>query len=82
MMFRVPTNPDNPTFDNTFKVGFVRWLTSSKTDRGEWARRRNAAAKTAETNQNARFDAWADEKIAEGSDRAAKRLITKQDQPD
>jgi hypothetical protein len=40
---RVPSSADNPTYDETFKVGFWRWLTSSKADRVEWARRRNAA---------------------------------------
>lgn len=53
-MFRVPSNPDSPTFDDTFKVSFGRWLTSKKTDRHEWARRRNAAAKLAAQNQVAR----------------------------
>lgn len=43
---RVPTDPDNPTYDQTFKVGFWRWLTSSASERKEWARRRNAAIPT------------------------------------
>lgn len=53
-MLRVPVNPDRPTFDETFKVGFFRWLTSKKTERKEWARRRNAAAKIARDNQLAK----------------------------
>lgn len=43
---RVPTDSDNPTYDSTFKVGFMRWLTSSKAERNEWTRRRNAAIPT------------------------------------
>ncbi|MGH3518810.1 MAG: hypothetical protein ACRDT2_04905 [Natronosporangium sp.] len=73
-MFRVPSDPAVPTFDETTKVGFFRWLTSSGPERKEWARRRNAAARTAQVNQLRRFDAWADEKIAEGERQAqAKR---------
>jgi len=53
-MFRVPQNPDTPTFDDTFKVGFFRWLTSKKTERGEWMRRRNAATRLAAENQVAK----------------------------
>lgn len=55
-MFRVPQDPANPTFDHTFKVGFGRWMTSSKADRTEWSRRRNAAARTAGRNQASRAD--------------------------
>ncbi|WP_326564543.1 hypothetical protein [Micromonospora peucetia] len=50
-MFRVPSDPARPTFDHTFKVGFFQWLTSNKTNRQEWQRRRNAAAQTARENQ-------------------------------
>jgi hypothetical protein len=53
-MLRVPVNAARPTFDETVKVGFFSWLTSSRADRQEWARRRNAAAKAARVNQNAR----------------------------
>ena len=53
-MFRVPLNAARPTFDETVKVGVFNWLTSSRADRQEWARRRNAAAKAARVNQNAR----------------------------
>lgn len=53
-MFRVPRDPNSPTFDDTFKVSFWRWLTSSAADRKEWMRRRNAAAKVAMRNQEAR----------------------------
>lgn len=56
-MFRVPSNPQHPTFDDTFNVGFFQWLTSKKPDRLEWQRRRNAAAKLAQRNQVA----WAAE---------------------
>ena len=60
-MFRVPVDGDNPTFDDTFKVGFGKWLTSSAAERKEWARRRNAAARLARTNQLARLGAPTDE---------------------
>jgi len=53
-MFRVPTDPDRPTFDQTTKVSFWQWFTSSKPDRKEWQRRRNAGAKLAAANQKAR----------------------------
>lgn len=48
---RVPSNPAYPTFDETYDVGFVQWLKSTKDERKEWGRRRNAAAKLAEINQ-------------------------------
>jgi len=64
-MFRVPSDPHNPSFDATFKVGFWHWLFSKKQDRVEWARRRNAAAKLAQRNQAERAKAWAERKIAE-----------------
>lgn len=41
----VPVDPQNPTWDATFKVGFWRWLTSSKRERQEWFRLRQAAAR-------------------------------------
>jgi hypothetical protein len=59
---RVPTSATEPTFDQTFRVGFWRWLTSSKPDRAEWARRRNAAAEAARRGQDDRVQRWADRK--------------------
>lgn len=56
-MFRVPQDPEKPSFDQTFKVGFVRWLKSSKPERKEWMRRRNAASAVAAANQQARAQA-------------------------
>jgi hypothetical protein len=64
-MFRVPSNPDNPTFDDTFKVGRMQWLKSSKSERDEWKRRRNLAAKLAQEGQAARMHAWVERKNAE-----------------
>ena len=72
-MFRVPADPTNPSFDHTFKVGFFGLLRSSKADRAEWARRRNAAAKLAEQHQNARAEAWAERKRAEHEERKRER---------
>lgn len=63
-MFRVPSNADAPTFDDTFKVGFFRWLSSKGVERIEWQRRRNMAAQTAAANQRARAEAFAQRKIA------------------
>jgi hypothetical protein len=57
-MFRVPRDPNAPTFDETFKVGFWRWLGSKAKDRHEWRRRRDLAAKVAERNQVAQADEW------------------------
>jgi hypothetical protein len=60
-MFRVPSDPREPSFDVTQKVGFFRWLTSTKTDRIEWRRRRDAAAGLAAIHQSMRGNdkAWA-----------------------
>ena len=57
-MFRVPTDAEQPTFDQTTKISFWRWLTSRKADRVEWARRRNEAAKLAQRNQEQRIKDW------------------------
>lgn len=57
-MFRVPMNPNRPTFDETFKVSFWRWMKSSAYERREWVRRRGSAAKVAERNQIARVQQW------------------------
>lgn len=57
-MFRVPVSGEMPTFDQTFKVGFWRWLTSKAPERKEWMRRRTAAARTAGRNQQQRIDEW------------------------
>jgi len=54
-MFRVPMDPERPTFDQTFKVGFVQWLTSKADERREWMRRRNAAARLAQKHQDERI---------------------------
>jgi hypothetical protein len=43
---KVPRNAENPSYDDVEKVGFWRWLTSSKPDRLEWRRRRDAATST------------------------------------
>lgn len=48
-MFKVPNDPRNPTYDNTRTIGFWQWLTSSKADRSEWRRRRDAATHTTAT---------------------------------
>lgn len=56
-MFRVPSDAAAPTFDQTFKVGFLQWLTSSGADRHEWTRRRRAAAQTAKAGQDTRREA-------------------------
>ncbi len=50
-MFRVPVDADEPTFDQVERISVRRWLTSSKTDRTEWKRRRNLAAATAAANK-------------------------------
>lgn len=53
-MFRVPVSAEAPTFDDTFKVSFWRWLTSHAGQRKEWMQRRTAAARVAGANQEAR----------------------------
>jgi len=72
-MFRVPSDPHNPTYDATFKVGFMRWLTSSGAERREWARRRNTAAQLARINQNERARQWAERKQDERDARRHER---------
>lgn len=42
----VPANPENPTWDETYRVSFRQWLTSSRKDRQEWFQLRQAAART------------------------------------
>lgn len=60
---RVPSDPNNPTYDSTFNVGFWRWLTSSKDERKEWARRRNAAIPTSGSIRKLKqADEWAGRK--------------------
>lgn len=79
---RVPADPDNPTFDDTFDVSFGRWFRSTAAERKEWTRRRNAAAKLARDNQQQRIDAWAAEKqaaIAERQAAAADQYATARD---
>lgn len=71
---RVPADPNNPTYDNTFNVGFWRWLTSNAAERKEWARRRNAATRTG--NVARKLDQaynWAGEKQAEADARRQQR---------
>lgn len=41
----VPVDPQSPTWDRTVKIGFRQWLTSSKRQRQEWYRLRQAAAR-------------------------------------
>jgi hypothetical protein len=72
-MFRVPTNLDHPTFDHTFKVGFIRWLKSTKAEREEWQRRRNAAAAKAKEGQDTRMEERTERKITEQEARKARR---------
>jgi hypothetical protein len=63
---RVPTDPTNPTYDQTFTVGFWRWLTSSAAERKEWARRRNAATPTSRSMRKLnQAEQWAARKQAE-----------------
>jgi hypothetical protein len=68
-MFRVPTNPTAPTFDDTFKVGFLHWLTSKAPQRQEWRRRRDAAAGAARVGQDARIEQFTERKITEQQQR-------------
>lgn len=72
---RVPSDPDNPTYDHTFHVGFWRWFTSKGHERKEWARRRNAATHTsASIRKLKQAEQWAkDKQEARDAERAAKR---------
>lgn len=45
-MFKVPSDPANPTYTDAYTVTFWQWLTSTKRDRNEWRRRRDAATRT------------------------------------
>lgn len=72
-MFRVPVSAEDPTFDDTFKVGFLWYLKSNKEERAEWERRRNLAADKAKEGQDARVDEWADRKRTEEATRRANR---------
>lgn len=56
VVFRVPTDPNNPTYDSTYKVSFWEWLTSTKRERQLWRIRRDAAARLAARNQQRRWN--------------------------
>jgi hypothetical protein len=72
---RVPANPDHPTYDHTFRVGFWQWFTSSTAQRKEWARRKRAAIGTGRIDRQLEAaDDWAGRKQAEAdAKRQAKR---------
>lgn len=55
-MFTVPADPDNPSYDRTFTVSFWQWLTSSKADRQEWRRRRDAVGQARVARADARVE--------------------------
>jgi hypothetical protein len=60
---RVPVSSLNPTFDDTVKVGFWRWLTSTKQERRMWRWLRDRAAETARDNQRRRLAEHIDQTI-------------------
>jgi hypothetical protein len=71
---RVPADPDNPTYDHTFQVGFWRWFTSSKAERVEWARRKRAAISTLPSMRKLKqAEDWAGRKQAQQDARRAER---------
>jgi GrpB-like predicted nucleotidyltransferase (UPF0157 family) len=70
-MFRVPSSGDAPTFDQTFEVGFVRWLTSNATDRREWQVRRQIATRLQADQARAARAAKYEPQLAELRARAA-----------
>lgn len=61
-MFRVPRDPHNPTLADSERIGFFRWLTSSKADRKEWARRRNAVLLAEHAKKMEHITEWGEEK--------------------
>lgn len=66
-MFKVPNDPRNPTYDNTRTIGFWQWLTSSKADRSEWRRRRDAATHTTRTARTLHaYERHAEARVQEG----------------
>lgn len=58
-MWTVPRNAEDPSYDDAEKIGFWRWLTSSKADRTEWVRRRKIA-------DEKKREAWKQAKDDEG----------------
>lgn len=68
-MFRVPSDPNHPTFDHTHKVSFWQWLTSSAQQRRQWRTLRDAAAQ-AQVNQ-------ADARVARAQDARQHRQAAK-----
>jgi hypothetical protein len=61
-MFRVPIDPHNPygpTYRETVKVSFWRWLISTKSDRKKWQSLRRAAHHTYGDVSNERAAQWA-----------------------
>jgi ferric-dicitrate binding protein FerR (iron transport regulator) len=71
-MFRVPVDPENPTFDQTERITFRRWLTSTAEERREWTRRRNAAAKLAQANREAKLNEHTEQMKAKAKEAAKK----------
>jgi|GEM_PF-2599579 len=69
-MFRVPSDPDNPSLDDTFKVGFGQWLKSSAAERKEWTRRKTAALRTKSAEDRARLQAKAEDMRADNAARS------------
>lgn len=72
---RVPSDPDNPSYDHTFRVGFWRWFTSKSHERKEWTRRRNAAIHTSGSIRylKGKEDQARQRKEAKDAEREAKR---------
>lgn len=69
-MFKVPRDPQNPSYDDTFTVGFWKWLTSSGNDRKEWQRRKNAAI---HTSRSVRYTQGKAEEASQKADEARAR---------
>lgn len=53
-MFRVPSDPQHPTFEHTHKVSFWQWLTSSAKQRHHWRALRDAAVQARVDQADAR----------------------------
>ena len=73
-MFKVPTDPNNPSYKQATKVTFWQWLTSSKQQRQDWRTRRDAVGRARVARAHARVEqAEAATRQAKANHRAAKQ---------
>lgn len=71
-MFKVPADSSNPTWQDTYTVSFWKHLTSSKAERLEWKRLRDAATAHQHKARMDRVTEWGEEQKAKREARKKK----------